>query len=113
MKIRELQSPKAIIESHNAMTYVFLAKIGLWVASLTLFCAIIGGVISAFATGTTTVLLAVVQACQALAFISATVLGYHGYKGHRLFHELRHFNDQTEQDQQYTPPAADEPTSTS
>ena len=106
-----MKTPKELIESHNAAAYVLLAKTALWVAAMTLFCAIVGGVISAFATGTTTVLLAVVQACQALAFIVITVLGYHGYKGHRLFHELRHFNDSPEDMPEAVPAESDNPTS--
>lgn len=106
MNLPKVKTPKELIEAHNAAAYVLLAKIGLWVAATTLFCAIIGGLISAFSTGTTTVLLAVVQACQALAFIAITVLGYHGYKGHRLFHELRHFNDAPEATTDAAPEAA-------
>lgn len=104
----ELKTPKELIESHNAMTYVALAKGGLWLSSATLCGAVIGGIYSAISTETTQVLLAVVQACQALAFICVTVLGYHGYKGHRLFHELRHWGDSPEtgnaNDANYQPP---------
>jgi len=87
-----MKNLRQIIESHNAVAYVVLAKGALWLVSATLFGMVLGGdwLVS---HGDTAVALAVVQACQALAFIAITVLGYHGYKGHRLLHELRHWSD--------------------
>jgi len=96
-----MKTIKELIESHNAVAYVMLSKIALWLVAATLVGIVIGGVIATI-HGNTQITLAVVQACQALSFISITVLGYHGYKGHRLFHELRHWRDPAYQ------PSADE-----
>lgn len=81
-----------VIEGENGRFYVGLAKFGLWVCALTLAFVIFGGLRRAFA-GDTAVVGNMIQACQVLAMIAISVLGYHGYSGNRIFHALRHWND--------------------
>lgn len=84
----------SMIEGEHGRVYVALAKLGLWVCSLTLAFVIIGGVIAA-ARGSDGAIGNVVQACQVLSMIAIAVLGYHGYSGTRILHFLRHWKDGT------------------
>jgi cytochrome b subunit of formate dehydrogenase len=82
------------IEGENGRVYVTLAKLGLWMCSVCLTLIIIGG-IRMMISGDTDTIGNVVQACQVLAMIAISVLGYHGYSGTRIFHALRHMIDGT------------------
>jgi len=82
----------SVLEGEHGRVYVCLAKLGLWMTSLTLVFVIVGGVIAA-AAGNTDTIGNVVQACQVLAMVAIAVLGYHGYSGTRIFHALRHWNE--------------------
>ncbi len=80
------------VDGKDGRVYIALAKTGLWTCSATLSAVIVMGVKKTLA-GDPAMIGNVVQACQVLSMIAITVLGYHGYKGTRIFHALRHWND--------------------
>ncbi len=80
------------IEGPAGRIYTGLAKAGLWTAATTLSAVIVRSINGAIA-GDTAAIGNVIQACQVMSMIAITVLGYHGYKGTRIFHNLRHWND--------------------
>lgn len=79
------------LDRRNINIFISLAKIGLALVAFILIGTISSGIhvalIQGFHIGIMSV---VVQACQALAFISITVLGYHGYRGSRVLYLARH-----------------------
>jgi hypothetical protein len=85
---------KDYIERHKEpKIYPLLAKFGLWLVSLTLFIIMIHCWTDILFGNNWQHIGTAIQACQALSLICITVLGYHGYRGHRIFHELRHWKD--------------------
>ncbi len=80
------------IEGPAGRIYTGLAKTGLWASAISLSAVVVRSVNGALA-GDTAAIGNVIQACQVMSMIAITVLGYHGYKGTRIFHNLRHWND--------------------
>jgi hypothetical protein len=87
----------AELDKRNIGVYVTLAKGGLWVIAVVLLwvvCTMAGG---SLVSGTEETARwvgpcsTIVQACQVGAMICITVLGWHGYKGSRIFHILRNW----------------------
>lgn len=77
------------LDKRDISPYVSLAKAGLWVATAVLVVAA-SVALSRGLKGDTGSLGTVVSAMQVLAVIALSVLGWHGYKGNRVFHLLRH-----------------------
>lgn len=84
--------PKIVEEHPHAYLYVRLAKAGLWATSAAL-CLSIGASLNGLWHGDAAAIGNLVQACQVAAIVSVTVLGWHGYKGQHLLHNLRHWKD--------------------
>jgi hypothetical protein len=82
------------VEGPTGRIYIGLAKMGLWTCSLSL-SAVISQSITQLVHGDKSAVSNLTQACSVLSMICVTVLGYHGYKGTRIFHALRHWDDET------------------
>lgn len=91
-----MKNLKQMIEDHeHAKVVPMLAKSVLWTAGVVLIGIVLYGV-TATIQGNTAHIGHIVQACQVLSLIAITVLGWHGYTGHRLFHELRHWRNRSD-----------------
>lgn len=79
------------LDRRNINIFISLAKIGLALVAFILVGTISSGIHVALVQGFHIgIMSVVVQACQALAFISITILGYHQYRGSRILYLLRH-----------------------
>lgn len=85
----------AEFDKRDTNIYVSLAKMGLWLVSCVLVAVIIACVYRCvyYWGYNTAILTVIVEASQVLVVIAVTVMGWHGYRGSRIFHLLRHWND--------------------
>jgi len=91
-----MKTLKQMIEDHDhAKVVPMVSKAVLWISGFVLVGIVIYGTIETI-RGTTVHLDSVVRACQALSVIAIAVLGWHGYTGHRLFHELRNWRNRSD-----------------
>lgn len=72
--------------------YVSLAKVALWAVGVVI--TIVGT--TALCSGNYAV---AVSACQVMVMLAVSVLGFHEYKGSRVFHLVRHWNDEKDSPQ--------------
>lgn len=82
-------------DRRSTNVYTSLAKAALWLASIILVWIVVTLSVHCVEYGgyCTANLSIIVEACQVLVVLSVTVMGWHGYKGSRIFHLLRHWND--------------------
>ena len=82
------------LDSRQINVYITLAKYGLWFIAVMLVCIVLSSVLAACSgnpldASRIQIIGVVVQACQVGAMICITILGWHGYRGSRVFHVLR------------------------
>lgn len=74
------------LDKRNVSVYVSLAKAALWLVAVLMVVIIVNEI----SYGRLARVDHVIGASQVLTLVAVTVLGWHGYKGSRVLHILRH-----------------------